>query len=278
MATPCSAPFLGTAIGFALARGPVEIAAVFLALGIGMALPYLAVAAVPALAAHLPRPGKWMIWLKRVMGLALVLTAAWLVDILAAQIGTAMALAVGAVLALIALVLVGARLTARRQWSPRLALPSVAVLAALAFLLSTLAGDVGVSRTVTAGTDRAGVEWRSFDRDLIPQLVGAGRVVFVDVTADWCVTCQVNKKMVLNSQEVGDRLASPAVVAMRADWTRPDPAIAAYLASFDRYGIPFNAVYGPGAPQGLALSELLSRGQVLDALDQAGRGTVATRD
>ncbi|MEO5374735.1 MAG: thioredoxin family protein [Alphaproteobacteria bacterium] len=92
----------------------------------------------------------------------------------------------------------------------------------------------------------------------------------VDVTADWCVTCQVNKAAVLNRGEVARRLAAPGVVAMRADWTRPNDEIAGYLAGFGRYGIPFNAVYGPGAPDGLPLPELLTTEAVLAAINRAG--------
>jgi suppressor for copper-sensitivity B len=103
-------------------------------------------------------------------------------------------------------------------------------------------------------------------------LVQEGKLVFVDVTADWCITCQVNKKLVLEAGETARRLAASDLVAMRADWTRPDERIAAYLASFGRYGIPFDAVYGPGAPSGLALPELLSERAVLDSLAAARGG------
>ncbi|MFP5517698.1 MAG: thioredoxin family protein, partial [Alphaproteobacteria bacterium] len=103
--------------------------------------------------------------------------------------------------------------------------------------------------------------------------VAAGRTVFVDVTADWCITCQANKKLVLNRDEVAKRMEDPSLVAMRADWTRPDAAIAKFLADHGRYGIPFNIVYGPGAPDGIALPELLSDGAVLEALSKAaGKG------
>src|SRR5690606_7748625 len=111
--------------------------------------------------------------------------------------------------------------------------------------------------------------WQNFDRASIPALVGEGRTVFVDVTADWCITCEVNKTLVLDRTDVARRLADPSVTAMRADWTRPDDAIADYLESFGRYGIPFNVVYGPGAPQGIVLPELLDRDGVLAALDRA---------
>src|SRR3546814_7571727 len=101
-------------------------------------------------------------------------------------------------------------------------------------------------------------------------------VVFVDVTAEWCITCQVNKKLVLDNEAVSARLDSPNVVRMRGDWTLPSDAISAYLAGFGRYGIPFNAVYGPGAPQGLALPEILTRDAVLTALEQAAGGTATS--
>ena len=120
------------------------------------------------------------------------------------------------------------------------------------------------------GAGRAGGRWQAFEEARIGPLVSEGRTVFVDVTADWCITCKFNKAAVLDRGPVAARLAGD-VVAMRADWTRPDPAISAYLARFARYGIPFYAVYGPGAPAGLALPELLTDGAVLEAMDKAGR-------
>src|SRR5690606_26929508 len=116
--------------------------------------------------------------------------------------------------------------------------------------------------------------WRPFDRAAIAGLVADGKTVFVDVTADWCVTCKANKRLVLGREAVAARLGGADVVAMVADWTRPDDGIAAYLASFGRYGIPFNVVYGPGAPAGVTLPELLTERAVFDALEKAG-GTPA---
>jgi suppressor for copper-sensitivity B len=216
LATPCSAPFVGTAIGFALSRSPVEIFAIFLAMAVGLALPYLAVAAVPHLAVMLPRPGRWMIWLKKLLGLSMAATAAWLVWILAGQVG---------------------------------------------LLHNFSAAD-------QAGNEA--VHWRRFDEAAIPGLVAAGKTVFVDVTADWCLTCKANKTLVIDRDPVRGRLNGSNVVAMVADWTRPDPAISAYLAKFGRYGIPLNVVYGPRTPQGAALPELLASDDVLKALQAAG--------
>ena len=106
----------------------------------------------------------------------------------------------------------------------------------------------------------------------IPEHVASGKTVFVDVTADWCITCKVNKRVALGNDAVSGRLGSEDVIAMRADWTKPNDAIAAYLAGFGRYGIPFNAVYGPGSPSGLVLPEILTPGLVLEALEKGGKG------
>ena len=120
--------------------------------------------------------------------------------------------------------------------------------------------------------------WESFDQAEIARLVASGKTVFVDVTADWCITCQVNKKVVLDTQPVASWLDSQNVVAMRADWTRPNQEITNYLASFGRYGIPFNAVYGPDAPQGIALPELLTSDIVVQvAVKSDSKSQIADR-
>ncbi|MEP0477363.1 protein-disulfide reductase DsbD domain-containing protein [Nisaea sp.] len=265
LATPCSAPFLGTAIGFALSRGAVEIAVVFLVMGLGLAAPYLLVAALPGLARALPRPGAWMIWLRRVLGLALLATAVWLFTVFAATTEMLHVFLLGGV----ALVL-----TAALAWRARngmLGRRAGAPLA-LAAMMAVLA--VGVQATVREGTvpEASAIEtaWRPFDKREISRLVAEGKTVLVDVTADWCLTCKVNKSLVLETNEISGLIESDDLVAMRADWTTPDPKIADYLASFGRYGIPFNAVYGPGAPAGLALPELLSLEAVQSAIAEAG--------
>jgi suppressor for copper-sensitivity B len=274
LATPCSAPFLGTAVGFALARGPVEIVSVFLALGIGLALPYLLVAAAPGLARLLPRPGRWMLTLRRLLGLALALTAAWLLGVLATQEGAVAALAVGA-----AMVAATLALGLLRRPLGGIAALALALLSFGAPLLPDARPSGAAAAAADLGSD---IAWVPFDRAAIAAEVAAGRTVFVDVTADWCITCQVNKSLVIHRGAVAERLSGAAgrgggaVVAMRADWTRPDPAIAAYLADHGRYGIPFNRVYGPGAPDGIALPELLTEAAVLDALERASAQRAAS--
>lgn len=268
LATPCSAPFLGTAVGFALAQGPAEIILVFTALGLGLGLPYLVVAALPSLAARLPRPGRWMLVLRQLLAIPLLLTALWLLTVLAAQAGLLTAVLVALLMLALGLNLVGLPREGRRR-----GLATVASLAlASAALLAPLATNVPATSADMASRAVAGLDWARFDTTEIARRVAGGEVVFVDVTADWCITCKVNEQVTLADDAVRARLAAAGVVPMLADWTRPDPAIAAYLQGFGRYGIPFTAVYGPAAPDGIVLPELLTRARVLEALDVAAGG------
>ena len=270
LATPCSAPFLGTAVGFALARGTIEILAIFAALGVGLALPYLLVALFPKFATKMPKPGRWMVILRRTLGFALAATAIWLVSILAIQVSELAAMLIGAIMVVIALMLYVHKRMHRKYG--RMDWGVVAILAVLAFAVPDRITNGPESQADQFKLDGL---WQTFDQRTIRELVASGKVVFVDVTAEWCITCQVNKAVVIGKGEVFTRLNGTDTIAMQADWTRPDPVISQYLASFGRYGIPFNAVYGPGAPDGIALPELLSQSTVLKALDQAGGGAMA---
>tara|TARA_R110002110_G_scaffold88584_7_gene230830 strand:- start:1283 stop:3388 length:2106 start_codon:yes stop_codon:yes gene_type:complete len=267
LATPCSAPFLGSAVGFALAGSPTDIALIFLLIGLGLAAPYLAVAMVPGFAAVLPRPGPWMIRLKQVLGVALLLTAVWLLSVLMVQIG---GIGTGLVVGLLAV------MSAVIAFRPAVtAMASAGGLAAVLLAAGlTDGGPAGKAQTDLA----ASYQWVPFDRTSLAGHIAAGRTVLVDVTADWCVTCQVNKKLVLDRGDVATVLSSGDVVAMRADWTRPSDDIAAYLASFGRYGIPFNVVYGPGSPDGYVLPELLTSERVLAGFEAASGGRIRLAD
>lgn len=268
LATPCSAPFLGTAVGFALARGPFEIYAIFAMLGIGLALPYLLIAWLPGLATRLPRPGPWMVTLRRILGLALAATAIWLLSVLDTQAGRTAALIGGALIAGFVVVLWMGRLA--RTTSPRMIWTTATVVALLGvFVPPQFAQDGGPARAMAQGI----INWQPFAPEAIAGHVAAGRTVFVDVTADWCVTCKVNKALVLDQEEVAARLNTDGIIAMQADWTRPDPKITAFLQRFMRYGIPFNVVFGPNSPQGAPLPELLSRDAVMSALNAANEAT-----
>jgi suppressor for copper-sensitivity B len=261
LATPCSAPFLGTAVGFALARGPAEILLIFATLGLGLALPYLLVAAVPGLAGLLPRPGAWMVNLRRILAVVLVATALWLLSVLAAQVSLAAAAVVGLLLAGLAPLF---------HLRGRLARPAMPVAISLLALAAVVAPAGFAAPEHPPASTRADGHWRPLDLSRIDALVADGKVVFVDVTADWCLTCKVNKSLVIDNEQVAQRLAEDSVVTMRGDWTLPSDEISAYLESFGRYGIPFNVVYGPAALDGEPLPELLSVDGVLQALERAG--------
>ena len=259
LATPCSAPFLGTAIAFALAGRGADIALVFTFLGLGLAAPYLLVAAGPGLVRHLPRPGRWMTALRVVLGLLLAATAAWLVWILQGVAGKTTMLAVVGMTA--ALVMLLSLPKIRGAVRTGLALPLLGIMLFGAAYLADGSAPRALGAQVT--------DWVFFDRAEIARRVSTGEVVFVDVTADWCLTCKANKALVLDRDPVVSALAADGITPMQADWTRPDPAISRYLEDFERYGIPFNAVYGPAAPDGIVLPELLSPDAVMAALDDA---------
>ena len=267
LATPCSAPFVGTAVSFALSRGPIDIFVIFGAMGVGLALPYLTVATLPGIAVALPRPGRWMIHLRRLLGLALGGTAVWLLSVLAGDIGLWGVVVLGALLLALALVLALLhRLPEGKRpllWGGAAAL-GIASLALPALISS---GPTAQARTQAQAELAAG--WAPFEEARIGDMVAQGRTVIVDVTANWCITCLANKTLVLDRPEMKQAFETGEVVTMRADWTRPDEAISRYLAKFGRYGIPFNVVYGPKAPEGILLPELLSRDAVLDALERA---------
>lgn len=253
MATPCSAPFLGTAVTVALAGNNGETLAIFTSLGVGLALPYLLVALRPSMVQALPKPGAWMNTLKLVLAAMMAATAVWLASVLWTVIG-ATGLAV-----LLAALLFAVWAVMQKRTPLRLS-GLVAGLIALIIAPSFTAAPV-------AGKEDAA--WMAFNEAAIAGYVEEGHTVFVDVTAAWCLTCKANKALVLDREAVAERLDADTVMAMQADWTRPNPDILAYLQSNGRFGIPFNIIYGPGAPEGIALPEILTTDVVLSALERA---------
>jgi suppressor for copper-sensitivity B len=269
MATPCSAPFLGTAISFALAQKAPVIFAVFTALGLGMALPYLLVAAAPRIARLLPRPGAWMETVRGVMGFLLAAAAVWLFYVLSSQVAPEQ-------LAAIQLGLLGIALFTwllhRVARGPALrGLAGTGIVAAIAVTLFTAAGTRGEAKQSLTASKPAGlIPWVAFDRSRAESLARGGQLVFVDVTADWCFTCKVNERLVLDTPEVAKAFEEHNVVPMRADWTNRDDRIGAFLSDHGRYGIPFYLLYRPGKEPHV-FSELPSREGVVAAVrDAAG--------
>ena len=260
LATPCSAPFLGTAVAFALAGSNTDIAVVFTALGLGLALPYLGLALKPGLASALPKPGPWMVWVRIAMGVLLLGTVAWLAWVMIGVVGQMATVAI-----LITGVVIVGLLSSAGSYGRIPVLLTIPVLAFGLFWAPSLAPSepTPIDQDVTTSI------WAPFERSAIARHVSRGHVVVVDVTADWCVTCKANKSLVLDREPVVSALQADWVIAMQADWTRPNDAIARYLKANNRFGIPFNAIYGPRAPEGIILPEVLSTQSVLDAIETA---------
>jgi suppressor for copper-sensitivity B len=261
MATPCSAPFLGTAVGFALAQPPAVILAVFTAVGTGMALPYLTLAVWPGAARWLPRPGAWMVRMKEVMGFLLAGAAVWLFYVLAAQISAERLAFLQLTLVALALAL-WLRRSAQREAARRVAvLVAVAGASATLWLAATAPPGRGSSDAAPGGH----IAWVEFDRAAALRLAREGTPVFVDVTADWCITCKWNERLVLDTPRMARAFEERGVLPMRADWTNRDQEIGDFLAEHGRYGIPFYILYRPGEEPHL-FGELLTHRTVARAL------------
>lgn len=258
LATPCSAPFVGTAVTYALSQEAPQIMLVFTGLGVGMASPYLSLAAAPRLAALFPRPGRWMLTLRAIAAAAMIATALWLLTILAEISGPTSAALLAITLLSLVMVLAARRFQLRRA----MAGAGVAVMLGLAVMAATRITEPAATASARE------IAWQPLVPADIATQVRAGHTVFVDIGAAWCVTCKVNEKLVIDSAAVRHRLTTD-VVPVKADWTTPNESISAYLRSHDRYGLPFNAVFGPGAPTGILLPELLTQKLVLDAIDTA---------
>jgi thiol:disulfide interchange protein DsbD len=273
VATPCTAPFMGAALGYALVQPASHAMLVFSALALGMALPYAVLCFAPALVRRLPRPGAWMETLKQMLAFPLYATVVWLVWVLGQQTGID-----GAARLLAGLLAIAAGLWALGRWSPsrrpaaRLAARAAAfalAVAGLALALPHGAPQAGAQRVAHAG-------WSVWSEDAVQAGLARGTPVFVDFTAAWCITCQVNKKLVLQSDEVEGRFQALGVERLRADWTNRDPAITAALEGLRRSGVPVYALYVPGRAAPILLPEVLTRRIVLDALDAARPTASAT--
>lgn len=260
LATPCSAPFLGTAVAFALGSSMFELFVIFTALGLGMAMPWLLIALFPSIALLLPKPGKWMGTIKLIFALMILVTCFWLLSLLTNFIG------LFAVLIIASLLLLALAILTVRKYGKRVLLFVFASL-----LLTTALGLLVGSLTAKhwASPLASDFEWQALDVSSIKAHVADGKTVFVDVTADWCVTCKANKIGVLLQNPVYSALQADNLVLMKGDWTVRSDSVTAYLQSFNRYGVPFNIVYGPAAPEGIALSTILSSEEVLTTIKQA---------
>jgi suppressor for copper-sensitivity B len=248
MATPCSAPFLGTAVGFALAQKAPVILAIFTAVGLGMALPYLLIAVAPGVARLLPKPGGWMETVRGAMGFLLAGAAVWLFYVLAAQVSPEQVAAVQLGLLTLALFTWLQHRVAHGRAMRRVAAFGMAAAAAVVLVAAVkpYTPPAATPGSQVAGAPAGHIAWEPWDRARAESLAAGGQLVFVDVTADWCFTCKVNEKLILDTPDVARGFKEHGVVPMKADWTNRSDEIANFLAEHGRYGIPFYMLYRPG--------------------------------
>ncbi len=297
VASPCTAPFMGASLGVAMTLPPAPALGIFMALGLGMAAPYLLLSLVPAWAARLPRPGAWMLKVKHAMALPLLATVVWLlwvlghqagVDASAALLGLALVLAFaigawswaaawGSTTRLLARSAAALAVAAAASWTlPLLQTPPTAAASAGPAVLPGPAfgaapkAPASVISEISGASGSFGALWAPWSPPALAEALAQGRTVFVDYTAAWCVTCQVNKRSTLRRSEVEQALQDRGVVAMQADWTRRDEAITRELSRLGRSGVPVYAFYRAGQDP-VILPEVLTPALMLQALDSLAR-------
>ncbi|MBV8037397.1 thioredoxin family protein [Roseateles sp.] len=263
VATPCTAPFMGAALAFALSQPAVVLLAVFLALGLGLALPFLVLAFWPAAQRWLPRPGAWMDRFKQFLAFPMYAAVVWLLWVLAQQAGPD-----GVALALAGLVLMAFGL----WWRHASGASAVGTVAALAGVVLALGMSAWIKPADAApGTSASAHEAYSAER--VAELRGQNKPVFVNLTAAWCISCLVNERVALSRPEVGEAFAKAGVVYLKGDWTREDPKITAVLKAHGRSGVPLYLYYAPGAAEARVLPQILTPGLLVEAVSSAPRSS-----
>ncbi len=268
VATPCSAPFLAPALGAALALSTIESFAIFTAIAIGLAAPYLLLSIFPQAIKVLPRPGAWMETFKQFMAFPLYATVGYLVWVLAGQTSDE-----GLQNALFGLVLVALAVWIYGRWTApgasagrvRFGVVGLVVTAAVGVWLGW-PHDAAAKSAAALAAGAPEVVWEPWSPEAVAKLRAEGRIVYVDFTARWCATCQANKKLVFHSDEVLKYFSAKKIVTLRGDWTNKDARITSELAAYNRSAVPFNLLWFPGKNDPVILPELLTPSTVLDAL------------
>ena len=260
IASPCTAPFMGASLGFAIDMPAAQALAVFAALGIGMALPYVLASFVPAVVRWLPRPGQWMETFRNAMAFPMFATVIWLVWVLGQQSGIDAAAALLLLLLALSALIWTLNLQGRTRWI--LSAMTVLLTAGIAYYAAPLITEPAPQSSAQAP---AGERWQAWSSEKVQTLQTSGKPVFVDFTAAWCVTCQVNKRTTLNRADVLAAFDQHQVQLLRADWTRRDPAITTALQQLGRSGVPVYVLYAPGKTP-VVLTELLTPAEVLETL------------
>jgi thiol:disulfide interchange protein DsbD len=281
LATPCTAPILGTALGFAFAQPPAVVILIFTCVAIGMALPYAVLTLKPEWMRRLPKPGEWMVTAKQFMGFLMMATLVWLLYVLGKQLGMEAVIWTSSFLVVVGFVcwLIGrfATLTASRgktaaTWAFALLVLMVGYWLFLQPLIEAdemISGDTA-STTSEISREVSGIPWEKFSLSTLEGYLKEGRPVFIDFTADWCLTCKVNEKAVLGDEDVVAKFRSSGIIAIKADWTRRDADITRLLSKFGRSGVPLYVVFPQGRPTApIVLPEVITASAVLDAIEKA---------
>lgn len=282
VATPCTAPFMAAALGYALTQPAFKLISIFLSLGLGLALPYLLLTSWPALQRRLPRPGLWMEHVKQLLAFPMYAAAVWLVWVLAQQSG-----ANGVVIALAGMLVIAfaAWLYERTRNAHLLAQHAGAVVAVLALLSALIGGYVGIDTGVanatvktssqTSTVPNAAKHWQPYTPELLQSLLAEGKPVFLNFTAAWCISCLVNEHVALSNSAVVSAFEKSGITYLKGDWTNRDPQITAILAKFGRSGVPLYVLYPAGVgAKPVELPQILTPDIVLSALNQASKSSL----
>jgi thiol:disulfide interchange protein len=272
LATPCTAPFLGTALGFAFSQSAAVILAMFVAIAAGMSAPYLLLSAQPAWLRFLPKPGLWMVHVKQFMGFLLLATLLFLLYVVGAQRGLEGAIWASSFLLVVSIAcwMKGAFISPTTSAFKR----SIVTVLMLVLVLASgvyFIGDKFQSAKIASTDSQLPGNWQAFTPERLQSELQQGRPVFVDFTAAWCLTCKFNEANVLESADVRDAFQRHGIVKMKADWTNGDPVITKLLQQFGRPGVPLYVLYPGKDQEAIVFPELLTKGLLLEKLENAGR-------
>ena len=256
LATPCSAPFLGTAISLAVTKDNLVIFLTSIAIAIGFAMPYLLLIISPKLLHLLPKPGSWMIKVKKLMILFLLLTNVWLSWIISSTIGN-----IALFIALFINIAILSLMKNCQKIGKKTFFAILSLIIIIGFLILEESKNIHQNSNqnkLSISTNNKHLKWQEFIPENIDNLINDNKIVIIDITADWCLTCKLNKIRVFSNDNVVKMLQNPQFVLMQADITKPNEKVMQFLRKHNRYAIPFNVIYGIDAKNGILTSEILT--------------------
>lgn len=245
-ATPCSAPFLGTSVGYALMQNNFTILIIFMSLSVGFSFPYILLLIFPKILRFFPKPGRWIIYLRPVLGLLLLISSLWLLQLINVN---------KSLLIILGVIIICSSIYLNNDFQRNKVLITFVQLSL--FLSIVYYGGK---------MDDDKLSWTSFSKNELEKSIKNNEIIFVDITADWCITCQINKITTINSSEIQNFFINEKIILIRGDWTNRNQEILSYISNYGKFGIPFNIVYGPSNKDGIVLSELLTNDEIIKTL------------